>query len=80
MGKVHLCVRHGVPFRIGAQAHQGQIFTGLPLPVSTAGVQQTVSGRLGSSGPRIVMRGVWSDLVIRADTPATAKTPTPEEK
>jgi hypothetical protein len=74
LGRVDLSLGEQVPFRIDAVAQRGRIVSGLPFEVRDAGNIQQVSAEQGAGGPKIDIRGVWSDfaihgLIVMPDTP-----------
>lgn len=78
MGNVRLSLRDGVPYLLGANALQGRIVSGLPFPVSDAGVQQVHRARQGRGGPSIQLQGIMTDFTIWADTPRMVPAVLPE--
>jgi hypothetical protein len=64
LGRVDLSLNEQVPFRIDAVAQRGRIVSGLPFQVRGAGNIQQVSAEHGDGGPKIDIRGIWSDFAI----------------
>jgi hypothetical protein len=74
LGRVDLSLGEQVPFRIDAVAQRGRIVSGLPFEVRDAGNVQQVTAEQGDGGPKIDIRGIWSDFAIHGpivmpDTP-----------
>jgi hypothetical protein len=74
LGRVNLSLGEQVPFRIDAVAQRGRIVSGLPFVVRDAGNIQQVSAEQGDGGPKIDIRGIWSDFeihgpIVMPDTP-----------
>ena len=74
LGRVNVSLGEQVPFRIDAVAERGRIVSGLPFEVRDAGNIQQVSAEQGDGGPKIDIRGIWSDFdihgpIVMPDTP-----------
>jgi hypothetical protein len=79
MGRVDLSLTSGVPFRLDANALQGQISSGLPFTVRQVGTRQQMSARQGRGGPRIGLDGVWTSFAIHRDVAETLPAMGPEQ-
>jgi len=67
LGRVELRLAQAVPFEMEAMACRGRIISGLPIEVKPVGEDQEKATYAGGGGPRIELRGVFSDFVIRGD-------------
>jgi DUF4097 and DUF4098 domain-containing protein YvlB len=75
-GAINLTVPRGAGFALQATARNGNIDSKLDLPVTSAGAGQSVSGKVGSGGPRIELITDHGDIEITAmDIPVAPPAP-----
>jgi len=75
-GDVNLTLPPGASGTVDGNTRNGQIVTDYALTVSGQ-VNQTVTGRIGSGGPKFVLSAIDGDLRIRRGPPAPPQPPAP---
>jgi DUF4097 and DUF4098 domain-containing protein YvlB len=63
-GEIHLSVPEGVGFELQATARNGDIDSKFDLPVSGEGEGHSVSGKVGSGGPKVTLQSDHVDIQI----------------
>jgi DUF4097 and DUF4098 domain-containing protein YvlB len=76
-GAIHLTVPQGAGFQLQATARNGNIDSKLDLPVNSAGQGQSISGKVGTGGPRIELVADHGDIEITAMEPVPPPPPEP---
>ena len=78
-GEIKLTVPRGASFALQATARNGDIDSKLDLPITSAGEGHSISGQVGSGGPRIELVADHGDIEIGAmdilPTPPTPPAP-----
>src|SRR5580704_9743255 len=78
-GAIHLTVPQGAGFQRQATARNGDIDSKLDLPVQSAGSGQSISGKVGTGGPRVELVADHGDIEITAMEPVPPEPPAPPE-
>jgi DUF4097 and DUF4098 domain-containing protein YvlB len=78
-GAIHLTVPQGAGFQLQATARNGDIDSKLDLPVHSAGAGQSISGKVGTGGPRVELVADHGDIEITGMEPVPPEPPAPPE-